>query len=87
MELKKVSDEDYEYLHYQYNKAFPVDERAPFRRVWKKALEGKADFCYAMMGTGGEVKPEEYQAMMRWHAGRIMSRILGLRMEKGGDRK
>jgi len=181
MELKKVSDEDYEYLHYQYNKAFPVDERAPFRRVWKKAQDGKADFlglyshdrcigfaylvkykdivyiiyvaidhrlrgrglgtkmmnsilkrnagkriflsceppdpkaknaedrerrrefyrrcgleelpnkiyeadvCYSMMGTGGHVKPEEYRALMQWHVGKVMSRILGLRMEKGGD--
>ena len=44
MELRKVTGGDYKYLKHIYVNAFPPEERAPFRRVWKQAERGKADF-------------------------------------------
>ena len=44
MELKYVRNEDYPYLKRVYENAFPVEERAPFQRVWRCAERGKADF-------------------------------------------
>ena len=44
MELRKVTQNEYRYLKWIYENAFPVEERAPFKRVWKCAAHGKADF-------------------------------------------
>ena len=44
MELRLVRKEDYSYLKRVYENAFPIEERAPFKRVWRCAEKGKADF-------------------------------------------
>ena len=44
MELRRAKKEDYIYLKHVYDHAFPPEERAPFRRVWRCAGQGKADF-------------------------------------------
>ena len=42
--LRRVRKEDYPYLKAVYEEAFPPEERAPFRCVWRCAELGKADF-------------------------------------------
>ena len=44
MELRKFSEKDYRYLKWLYKQSFPASERAPFRFVVRKGLQGRADF-------------------------------------------
>ena len=44
MELRQFSEKDYRYLKWLFKQSFPASERAPFRFVVRKGLQGRADF-------------------------------------------